>query len=388
MNNSDGFIDKFLKYFDRLDDESKKKCVSNLIAERDFLYSILNTIPDGVFLCDKQMNAIFINTSLKNILVRPESEKNIPIRKMIEDNSLYECVANAIKNNFRLIDSELHILVPKSLILLVSIYPLYSLEQETPHAYLCVLHDKNCERNLSQEERDRHLSAITKLTAGIAHEIGNPLNTINLYLELLRTGVENKDKTQLIDWINVILEETSRLDKIVKNFLQMTRANIIPIKKAQINQCVENALSFLRPELESRTITIHLDLSEDIPSFYFDPEKMYQAFLNILINAMEAIPQINGEISISTSISDNIVNIEISDNGVGIPENEVQYIFDAYHTTKKDGSGLGLMNVYNIIRDHGGRVYVETEEGRGTTFMISLPMRREKLQLPHFENND
>ena len=275
MNNSDGFIDKFLKYFDRLDDESKKKCVSNLIAERDFLYSILNTIPDGVFLCDKQMNAIFINTSLKNILVRPESEKNIPIRKMIEDNSLYECVANAIKNNFRLIDSELHILVPKSLILLVSIYPLYSLEQETPHAYLCVLHDKNCERNLSQEERDRHLSAITKLTAGIAHEIGNPLNTINLYLELLRTGVENKDKTQLIDWINVILEETSRLDKIVKNFLQMTRANIIPIKKAQINQCVENALSFLRPELESRTITIHLDLSEDIPSFYFDLNKFY-----------------------------------------------------------------------------------------------------------------
>jgi two-component system, sporulation sensor kinase E len=269
---------------------------------------------------------------------------------------------------------------------LLSGIPLYD-EHHILYAYVVVMRDLQVDEKLEHTRRREMFESLTTLAAGLAHEIGNPLNTIHIYLQLIGKELKKNGSTKKVDeFIHVISSETRRLDKLVKNFLNVTRSKVSLIRKRSINEPIRNALNFFKPELIKNSIECQIDLDKDIPEFYLDTERLYEAFTNLIKNAIEAMPR-GGLLKVKSTLNNNIVTVIFSDTGIGIDPNDLPHIFDAYYTNKDGGSGLGLMNVYTIIKAHKGRIHVESEPQNGTIISVSLPIRREKLQLPLFTHN-
>ena len=186
------------------------------------------------------------------------------------------------------------------------------------------------------------------------------------------------------DSLRAMEEETQRLDQIVRNFLRATRRKPLQFEPLQINDLLQKTLFFLSPELKTARIRILEELDKRMPIFLLDPERIHQVCLNIIKNEIHAMPK-GGTLRIQTKVHEKLCLIHFQDTGIGIPEDKIHKIFDAYYTTKEEGSGLGLMIVYQIIREHGGRIEVSSKLGEGTTFSAILPIRTEKLGLPEPE---
>ena len=142
----------------------------------------------------------------------------------------------------------------------------------------------------------------------------------------------------------------------------------------------------LAPELKTAKVKMRLNLDRPIPAFLMDEERLQQVFVNLIKNAIAAMPR-GGTLTCHSTFKDKLCFIQISDTGVGIPEEQLPQIFDAYYTTREEGSGLGLMIVQQIIQEHGGRIEVASRMGKGTTFTVILPMRKERLGLPNLNKD-
>ena len=184
--------------------------------------------------------------------------------------------------------------------------------------------------------------------------------------------------------LDVIQAETLRLDRIVRNFLKAARRPPLRFRSEDLNQVLEEAIHFTGPELEAQGITVRFKPDPALPQFLMDRERLRQAFINLLKNALEAMPE-PGSISIHVSHRDHLALIRFKDEGDGIKDEDLPHIFEAYFTTKEEGSGLGLMVVLNAVQEHGGRIEVLSKAGKGSTFILLLPIRRPKLQLPQYK---
>jgi signal transduction histidine kinase len=231
------------------------------------------------------------------------------------------------------------------------------------------------EKKLTDEHLKRvdRLVSLGRLSAGIAHEIRNPLTGINLVLEDLHDKLDKEDK----NFIKKALQEISRLENIVSELLDYASPVKENFQLFNLIEIIETSIFFIKKQAKEKQIDIvtNFKCSLDI---YCSPEKIKQAIINILINAIDAI-EFNGQISITTDY-DNVNNevlISISDNGEGIKNEDIKYIFDPFFTTKKKGTGLGLSITHSIIHEHKGRINVESIIGKGTTFTIILLDNRE-----------
>jgi len=244
--------------------------------------------------------------------------------------------------------------------------------------------EKACE---SQKQMAARHESLVRLAAGIAHEIGNPLNAINIHLGLMRKQMDALPASKagpLKEAVEILTGETGRLDRIVRNFLKATRRPPLRFRGEDLNVVLKNVIEFLRPELDKRKIQISLRTDASLSAFYFDWERIYEAVLNLVKNAMEAMPG-GGKLRVALSHRERVAILRVTDEGKGIADADLEHIFDAYYTTKEEGSGLGLWMVYHVVAEHGGRIEVMTKEGKGTTFTVLLPIRRPKLQLPKYE---
>jgi signal transduction histidine kinase len=253
-------------------------------------------------------------------------------------------------------------------------------------------------KELEQEmQRRNRLAALGELSAGVAHEIRNPLGVIKNSAEMLRDRIQDDSKRR--ELTGYIVEEVERLNKVVTNFLQFARPAEPSIEPIDINDVVERTISFLELEAVAVNVSIETNLASDLPLVLADPEQCHQVFLNLCMNAFQAM---NGAgmirietraatqegddgkaISFSNGFSPEardssgglraMVEVVISDTGEGIPPEKLSRIFDPFFSTKDEGVGLGLSLVHKIIDNHGGRIRVTGEEGSGTTFVISLP---------------
>ncbi len=216
------------------------------------------------------------------------------------------------------------------------------------------------------------LATIGKLTSGISHQINNPLANIMLYAQMHKMETKDKNTIKVLD---IIEKEAERIAKVVRSLLEYAKERKLEKRKVKLSDIVESALEILNPMLKN--ITLVKDLNSKI-YVNVDFIKLREAIINILINSIEAVSsREDGKIVIKTYL-DSSQNppkaiIEISDNGIGIPENHLKKIFDPLFSTKKDGTGLGLAITYEIIKDHGGNIKVESEVGKGTKFIIELP---------------
>ena len=231
---------------------------------------------------------------------------------------------------------------------------------------------KNREEQLLQS---RKMAAVGTLTAGIAHELNNPLNNISLITESMIDDYDQMDKNQKMKMLKDIFTQVERAGVTVANLLDFTRRDESFFSLININDVLSKTLNFVANEILINKIQLNKELSLNLPGIKGNQHNLQQVFLNIFLNAIQAMPD-GGILTVKSYVENNSIRIDISDTGVGISEENMQKIFDPFFTTKKvgEGTGLGLSVSYGIIKQHHGQILVDSKLGSGSLFTIKLPV--------------
>jgi two-component system, NtrC family, sensor kinase len=236
---------------------------------------------------------------------------------------------------------------------------------------------KNREEIITQSKK---LESLGILTAGVAHELGNPLNNIAMIAQTYAEVYDTLSREDRIEYMKKVEEETDRIKEIVKNLLDFSRPKKPVLKEAEINSVIKKTLKFVQNMLHVCCIDIRLALQEGLPHVCIDEPEIQEVFVNLITNAVHAMSP-RCELSITTRLGDDekYVAIDVEDTGRGIPPEVLPYIFDPFFSTKGvEGTGLGLSVSYSIIKNHKGKIQVRSEVGVGTTFTIELPVYKGK----------
>ncbi|MDQ3046233.1 MAG: ATP-binding protein [Bacteroidota bacterium] len=243
-----------------------------------------------------------------------------------------------------------------------------------------VLHDITERRNNEQKEKLLEKQVLTgKVARIIAHEIKNPLTNIHLSLLELRTMLEgaqlvdNREKPS--DFIDIIERNGKRINTLIEDLLNATRFDTINLKETKMEEVLNETLALVQDRAKLKNVQIEKSVQAKL-LLKGDKEKLVIALLNILVNAVEAVDEKVGKLKIMMSSANKVIHLAISDNGKGIPSQDLNKLFEPFFTSKKGGTGLGLTATYNIITKHDGTIRVVSEVGEGTTFLITLPEYR------------
>jgi two-component system, sporulation sensor kinase E len=230
---------------------------------------------------------------------------------------------------------------------------------------------KEFEKRITQTEK---LTTVGQISANIAHEIKNPLMGISGAVQVLMKKLEGNPPAR--ETLSKIFEQVQRLDSTLKGLLSFARPQTPYFLKGNVNEIIDQVLFFVAPEAETKRVRITKEMAKELPSISLDPDQIKQVFLNIILNALQAMPE-GGELKIKTSNgngnSGGEIRIVISDTGSGIPEDIREDIFRPFFTTKIKGTGLGLAITKSIVEEHGGNINYTTELNKGTSFEITLP---------------
>ena len=228
----------------------------------------------------------------------------------------------------------------------------------------------------SRLRRAESMAALSTITAGIAHEIKNPLGAIDIQLQLIERimgNSKNEENLKVGKYVKTVREEVDRLNTIVVDFLNAIRPLKVELRKMSINTVINDLFRLIEPETKERKIQLMLNLNKGITEIPLDSKLIKQALLNIVNNSIEAVGE-DGKIVISTSADNDWLYISVADNGRGIEKDKIDSLFEPYYTTKHFGTGLGLTIVYKIVKEHRGDIEIETQDDRGTNFIIKLPV--------------
>ncbi|HLW97686.1 MAG TPA: ATP-binding protein [Candidatus Acidoferrales bacterium] len=240
---------------------------------------------------------------------------------------------------------------------------------------LITLRDLESREKIGSElETSERLSALTRITAGVAHEVKNPLNSMRLWLENLKESLPagHEGSRQAV---RVLDSEIERLDRVVKRFLDFTKPVEMRLEDVPLAPLLSRVAELARPQTERSKVTVDLRLATDVPGLRGDSELLRQAVLNLVLNAVEAMPE-GGRLTIGLERRGDSAVIMVADTGKGIPPEQRNRIFQLFFTTRKGGSGMGLATTFRIVQLHNGSIDFVTETGRGTAFRIELPLKQ------------
>ncbi|MFH1716202.1 MAG: ATP-binding protein [Planctomycetota bacterium] len=250
-----------------------------------------------------------------------------------------------------------------------------------------LLYKRLCGNQSDRKDHLAQLEEVSKLTGGLAHEIKNPLSTIKVSLQLVseeledpnlaesgRGGVESRRLARALRKIAVIQKESDRLEHILDGFLRYVDRTELQLASVDVSELVSDMIDFYSPQAHSRSVTIHQSLHNKPLTCKIDADMLKQVVLNLFINAQQAMSG-GGELIIRTDRQQNDAVIQISDTGEGIQPDRLPHIFDAYYSSRPQGSGLGLPTAKKIIEAHKGSIAVNSEPGKGTSFTIRLPLQ-------------
>ncbi|MDP4170099.1 MAG: PAS domain S-box protein, partial [Bacillota bacterium] len=241
-----------------------------------------------------------------------------------------------------------------------------------PYQYLAIRNDIT-ERKKTEEviHRQDKLAAVGQLAAGVAHEIRNPLTSMKGYTEFLQLDEKDPERQE---FLNIILDEIERVNTIVEDFMVLAKPKAVELEEKNIIPVIKNVVALLEFEARKKNVRLSFDCAHEIIQVECDENRLKQVFLNFIKNGIEAMPE-GGDIHVKTVINEKNVQISIQDTGIGISEEKLKKLGEPFYTTKKNGNGLGLMVSFKIIEGHNGKVFVESEPNKGTTFNIVLPAK-------------
>ncbi|MBS1840508.1 MAG: PAS domain S-box protein [Acidobacteria bacterium] len=225
----------------------------------------------------------------------------------------------------------------------------------------------------TQLQVSERLAALGRITAGVAHEVKNPLNSMRLWLENLKESLPSDADANSHQAVQVLDKEIDRLDAVVKRFLDFTRPMEVKLEQTQLSQLLGEVLDVARPQLQKANVEMKQSLPNDVPEVLVDRDLLKQAVLNLVLNAVEAMPG-GGQIRLELSRRSEMAEITVGDTGKGIPLENRQKIFQLFFTTRPGGSGIGLASAFRIVQVLNGSIDFTSEVGRGTTFRIELPL--------------
>jgi len=386
------FIQKVFQKLDKLDNEKIREIMLELTKEKELYRIVFDSMIEGVIVINSDRKIIMINRAMKNFISM--SGHGVYLQEINYcnfDEEIKKILNDALSHNYKIVDKEIH-LSRNNKSFALSILPLVSEEELIGNIIILmdITEKRSREIQLRQAES---LAALTTLSAGVAHEIKNPLTSIDIHIQLLNKEITklkkiNVDVKNSKNLIAIIKEEIDRLNSIVQDFLFTVRPMSLNLSKENINSILRELIDFLKYELIEANIKVVFELDENLPRFLVDPKYLKQALLNIIKNSIEALHE-GGEIIIKTEEAENgNVLIHIKDNGEGIPENLITKIFEPYFTTRKSGTGLGLVIVYKIIKELGGKINIRSRENKGTVFTIELPVYDKKKRLLTYEEKD
>jgi signal transduction histidine kinase len=254
---------------------------------------------------------------------------------------------------------------------------------ERRHAVILadVTHDR---LTTAQRIEDERTSSILLLAAGVAHELGNPLNSLTIHLQLIARKLKKLGRSpeaeSLSESVDVCREEVARLDGIITHYLEAIRPSPPDLSETNLADILAEVLKFQKREFSDRGIVVEAETPYALPAVMADRNQLKQVFFNITKNAMESM-QPGGRLMIKSRADDDSVYLLFGDSGSGIRQEDLVRLFEPYHTTKAGGHGLGLMIVQRIMRAHGGQVGVESREGTGTVVTLQFPRKDRRVRM-------
>jgi PAS domain S-box-containing protein len=388
-------LDRVLGRFDSLDPASRANLVQRLARERRLLENIFNVLKEGVLLADADGRVEYANQTAEKLLgVRGDELADVVLWRLVP--GLRPPVINVAGDAGKTAGAgrtshammrEIELTYPERRVLRLYMEPFRSEEKGGRQQYAVILTDITSDRESTEQRiEDERATSIRLLAAGVAHELGNPLNSLTIHLQLIGRrlqklrGASKKDAAALSESIGVCREEVKRLDGIIENFLDAIRPRPPDLRETNPGEVLSDVLHFQQREFEDRDINVDIEGASDLPVVMADRNQLKQVFFNINKNAMEAM-QPGGVLRIKARADDDNVYLFFGDTGSGIKQEDLARLFEPYHTTKQNGHGLGLMIVQRIMHGHGGQISVESKEGAGTVVTLQFPRKDRRVRM-------
>jgi two-component system, sporulation sensor kinase E len=415
-----GFLEKLIERLGRIGPEDVQNYFLRLAQEKGFLETVFNAIQEGIIVTDSRARITYLNDAACGVFGLEAGEA---IGKRL-DERIRGLDWKSLTRGSGPVSHDMEIFYPQNRFINFYVVPLV-MEQREPTVvgdglsavasakaddvarlgssafakatadkpipataeevgHVMILRDITESRRTAQQTiESERLNALRLLAAGVAHEIGNPLNSLHIHLQLMERSVQklhDGEKSELEQSIDVARSEVNRLDSIVTQFLKAIRPSRPQLRPENVNTIVEQAIRFFAPELQDRDIVVEQELRSDLPLLQLDRDQMKQAFYNVIKNSVEAMHR-RGTLRIRTDLVDTQVIVRFVDTGGGMSAENLSRVFEPYFTTKPTGSGLGLLIVRRILREHGGELSIESSQGEGLTVTIRLPFIDKRIRM-------
>lgn len=375
------FFDRFSARFESLDASSRQAGVSLLLRERGFFETVFNAVEDGILVIDRDLRLRYFNRAAKELLALPDDTSALRLSKLLAGIDWSQIVPDG-DNSWNQTRQELQILYPEERYLQFYLTP-FGGESD---AATVILHDVTESRRRATSDLEREtVKAVSQLAAGVAHEIGNPLNSLSMNLELLeRACVDPENEGVTPEYAAKMLHrcrsEVERLDSIIHSFLTAIRPGKAKFAPVDLKETVFDVLTFMRPEIEARKVEVKCSWADGLPPVSGDSEQLKQAFYNIIRNAVQAMSN-GGELEIFGYSTSEFRVLEFADSGRGMSPEALREMFVPFKTTKASGNGIGTMIIERVCREHGAEFGVVSSEGRGTVFQLKFPNGSRRVRL-------
>lgn len=376
-----GFLDKLLERIGRVRPEEVRDYVLRLADEKGFFETIFHSLHEGVIVTDPSGNITYLNRAAGEFFgITRETAMGVMLTEKIRGLDW-----NVIAQADKIISRDMEVFYPMNRFLNFYVTPLrVDSEERDLLGYAVILRDITESRKSTEETiHTERLNALTLLAAGVAHEIGNPLNSLHIHLQLLERRIRKVPESQrkeLMEIVDVAKEEIARLDAIIRQFLGAVRPTQLECRLENLNQLVQESIRFLEAEITDRNIIVESELRSDLPLLELDRTQIKQVFFNVIRNAFQAMKS-GGILRVRTDADDRFATVTFADTGGGIPEEQMSKISEPYFTTKVGGSGLGLLIVRRIIREHGGEMELLNTPGIGLSLTMKLPLGSQRVRM-------